>query len=402
VYSDTDLVDYNTPPITDIPLFGGSTALAPPSKPVVTDDPDLAQFVVSSTVDPNNYPVNRVEFYVSTTSTGDFYTLSVSISNFNPGDTIDIPVSYYGFINGDYYFKTRVGSGNLLSDYSPVSDVFVFDNGNIVSGGGVGSAVNAVYTENILINNVIPLQPPYYLALTEGKDGAYYPLDADDGLLWDADNNQLSIGGGIHLTPLAAQPAVYSTGTIAVANRTGWDPVGITTGTAYPVFYNGQIWTQMGGKAVQAQYQSTATQVINTTTNGYKMTLDTVDFQYGITQNNGTITLSGPGIYNLQWSGQFQNSNSSIHDAYVWLRQNGVDVPGSNGILTLPGKHAGIDGSIIAGWNYFIQTTSTSETVELYWGVEVSAITLVNLGPQSSPTRPGTASLIVTVFKVSS
>jgi hypothetical protein len=192
VYADTDLVDYNTPPITDIPLFGGSTALAAPSKPVVTDDPTNAQFVVSSVVDPNNYPVNRVEFYFSTTSTGDFAALSLTVSNFNPGDTIISPVSYYALINGDYYFKTRVGSGNLLSDYSEVSDVFVFSNGNVINGGGINNALNA---DNVLINNVVPLQAPYYLALTEGRAGDYYALDADSGLVYDADTKKLYVGG---------------------------------------------------------------------------------------------------------------------------------------------------------------------------------------------------------------
>jgi hypothetical protein len=194
VYADTDLADYKTPGITDIPLFGGSTALAAPSKPVVTDDPTNAQFVVSSIVDPNNYPVNRVEFYFSTTSTGDFAALSLTVSNFNPGDTITSPVSYYAFINGDYYFKTRVGSGNLLSDYSPVSDVFVFNNGNIISGGGVDNALNA---DNVQINNSPPLQGYRWVGsiTTSTGFGNYGGLEGDNGLLWDADNNKLYIGG---------------------------------------------------------------------------------------------------------------------------------------------------------------------------------------------------------------
>jgi hypothetical protein len=191
VYSDTDLVDYNTPPITDIPLFGSSTALAPPSKPVVTDDTATNQFIVSSTVDPNNYPVNRVEFYWSTTSTGDFTALSLTLSNFNPGDTITSPIAYFAFVNGDYYFKTRVGSGNLLSDYSPVSDVFVLSNGT-TSGGGIGNATNA---DNVQINNVIPSTTTYYVAVAEGRDGDYWPLEADTGFVYRADIKKLYVGG---------------------------------------------------------------------------------------------------------------------------------------------------------------------------------------------------------------
>jgi hypothetical protein len=194
VYSDTDLVDYNTPPITDIPLFGGSTALAAPSKPVVTDDPALAQFVVSTTVDPNNYPVNRVEFYYSTTSTGDFAALSLTVSNFNPGDTITSAVPYNTLVNGNYYFKTRVGSGNLLSDYSTVSDVYTLTASNVTSGGGANNAITA---DNVQINNSPPLQGYRWLAsvTTSTGFGNYGSLEASDGLRWDADNNKLYIGG---------------------------------------------------------------------------------------------------------------------------------------------------------------------------------------------------------------
>jgi hypothetical protein len=194
VYADTELSDYNVPPITDIPIFGGSTALAPPSKPVVTDDPTNAQFVVSSTVSATNYPVNRVEFYFSTDVGGPYQALSLTVSPFNPGDTITSPVSYYAFINGNYYFKTRVGAGNLLSDYSPVSDVFVFSNGNIIDGGGVDTALNA---DNVQINSSPPLQGYRWVGsiTTSTGFGNYGSLEASDGLRWNADTNKLYIGG---------------------------------------------------------------------------------------------------------------------------------------------------------------------------------------------------------------
>jgi len=194
VYSDTDLVDYNTPPITDIPLFGGSTALAAPSKPVVTDDPTAAQFIVSTTVDPNNYPVNRVEFYYSTTSTGEFSALSLTVSNFNPGDTITSAVPYYTLVNGNYYFKTRVGSGNLLSDYSTVSDVYTLSASNVNADYGATNALNA---DNVQINNSPPSQGLRWLAsvTTSTGFGNYAALEGDNGLLWDADNNKLYVNG---------------------------------------------------------------------------------------------------------------------------------------------------------------------------------------------------------------
>ena len=88
-------------------------------------------------------------------------------------------------------------------------------------------------------------------------------------------------------------------------------------------------------------------------------------------------------------------------DAYIWLRQNGVDVVGSTGVVTIPAKHGTQNGNTIAGWNYFIFTTATNETIELYWGAETNGINLRAYAAGTNPTRPSTASLVVTIDKVS-
>ncbi|CAB5207057.1 hypothetical protein UFOVP180_19 [uncultured Caudovirales phage] len=210
----------------------------------------------------------------------------------------------------------------------------------------------------------------------------------------------IDINTVLTIAPQSSAPTNISTGSITVADRVNWDPVHITTGTAYPVFYNGATWTQLGGRLVHAMYQSTATQTIAVSTASYRMTLNVVDFSYGISQNAGLITLDGPGIYDLQWSGQFQNTSSSPENAYIWLRQNGVDVPRSAGEVTIPAKHGGTNGATIAGWNYYIEATTFGETVELIWGAENTSVSLPYLPPGTNPTRPATASLIVTIAKL--
>jgi hypothetical protein len=56
----------------------------------------------------------------------------------------------------------------------------------------------------------------------------------------------IHINQTVNLQPLSAAPAVYSTGTIAVADRTGWDPAGIGSGLPYAAFYNGSTWIKLG------------------------------------------------------------------------------------------------------------------------------------------------------------
>lgn len=53
------------------------------------------------------------------------------------------------------------------------------------------------------------------------------------------------IGTLAKLTPLAAAPASSSQGMIALANRTGWDPLTKGSGGPYLVWYDGSAWVSL-------------------------------------------------------------------------------------------------------------------------------------------------------------
>jgi hypothetical protein len=113
------------------------------------------------------------------------------------------------------------------------------------------------------------------------------------------------------------------------------------------------------------------------------------------------LTTYQPGVYNLQWSGQFVNSDTQLHDVSVWVRINGVDVSGSMGFVSVPNSHGGIDGHAIIGWNYYL-TLNANDYVELYWSPNNQKVTLECIPTQTGPTRPSTASVIATLAFVSS
>lgn len=164
------------------------------------------------------------------------------------------------------------------------------------------------------------------------------------------------------------------------------------------------ITSRMGGKYINFPYgafQSLVDQSVASTTTAYAITLDTTDFSNGVTLSNSSrINVVNTGLYNLQWSGQFNNTDTQIHDVNVWLRKNGTDITGSTGVISVPNSHGGVDGHIIVGWNYFIQLAE-NDYVELYWQSSSTQITLQHYEAQTSPTRPSTASLIVTMSFVS-
>lgn len=131
------------------------------------------------------------------------------------------------------------------------------------------------------------------------------------------------------------------------------------------------------------------------------MYMNTTDFSNTVTLADTTkLTATNAGIYNLQWSGQFNNSDTSLHDVSVWLRVNGTDLVGSTGFISVPNSHGGVDGHLIVGWNYYIQLTA-GQYVEIWWSTTNEKLTLECYGPSTSPTRPSTASVVATLSFVS-
>lgn len=136
---------------------------------------------------------------------------------------------------------------------------------------------------------------------------------------------------------------------------------------------------------------------INTAT---LMTFNTTDFANQVSISSSKITVVNAGIYNFQFSTQFQNTDTAFQDVYIWLRQNGVDIPGSTGFVSIPNRHAGTDGHSIVGWNYFLNMAA-NDYVEIYWSVPNAAVTIQHLNASGTPTKPSTQSVVATLSFVS-
>ena len=130
------------------------------------------------------------------------------------------------------------------------------------------------------------------------------------------------------------------------------------------------------------------------------MTFNTTDFANGVRINNSEIIVEYAGIYNLQFSAQFVNTDTAFQDVYIWLRQNGVDITGSTGFVSVPNRHAGTDGHAIVGWNYFLNMAA-NDYVEIYWSVPNVAVTIQHLAASGTPTKPSTQSVVATLSFVS-
>ena len=147
-------------------------------------------------------------------------------------------------------------------------------------------------------------------------------------------------------------------------------------------------------------WQDSTTQ-IGSTTVGSPFTFDTVDVADGVTLvNNSELTVPVTGVYDIQWSAQFQNTDTLPQDAIVWIKINGVDVPGSAGKIGMPARKNPSDPfHSVFGWNYFL-SLNAGQHVEIYWIKTSANITVPTYPASVSPAYPSTASVIVTVNQV--
>jgi hypothetical protein len=167
----------------------------------------------------------------------------------------------------------------------------------------------------------------------------------------------------------------------------------------------GQLTTSSGGAGIRLPYGAFSSDQDQTTTanTATLMTLNTTDFSNGVSIASSKITVVNAGIYNLQFSAQFQNTDNQIQDISIWLKQNGTDIPGSTGYVSIPARKsasAGEEAHEIVGWNYYISMTA-GQYVEIYWSATLASVTIQNYAAGTTPTRPSTQSVVATLSFVS-
>lgn len=157
-----------------------------------------------------------------------------------------------------------------------------------------------------------------------------------------------------------------------------------------------------GSRYINAPYgafESTVDQTAAAINTAYAMTFNTTDYSNGVTVvSNSRITVIDSGIYNLQWSGQFENTDSQDQDIRVWIKVNGTNLTGSTGYAGIPSKHGATNGHAIIGWNYYL-SLNANDYIELWWETDSTTVSIQAYAAASN--YPSTASLIATLQFVS-
>lgn len=138
---------------------------------------------------------------------------------------------------------------------------------------------------------------------------------------------------------------------------------------------------------------------------------NTLESSSGFTLNiSGTATAAYTGLYKIDFSLQFANTDNVAHDVLVWLQTNGTAVPDSTSRFTIPArKSAGVFGYVV-GYSSITFAINDADEIKLYWATEkaynpvgpVDGIYMDSLPAQTSPyVRPANPSAIGSIVFVS-
>ena len=186
--------------------------------------------------------------------------------------------------------------------------------------------------------------------------------------------------------PVSATPP--STGQALVSVGGVWTPVTLSgAGTPGPG----------GALGYYGAFHDSTTQTVATVTGVYPIKIGSTDYSNGIVvSTSGHITFGYTGVYNLQYSIQFANSDSNADIVNVWLRKNGTDVANTNSQFSIPGTSHGGSGESIAAVTYLLPVNA-NDYLQLMWQADSTTITIASASGTSSPPVPATPGVIVNV-----
>jgi hypothetical protein len=147
-------------------------------------------------------------------------------------------------------------------------------------------------------------------------------------------------------------------------------------------FYHTETLSGSADTAFPFQYNTTDTSVTNGTV---------------YVDEDSKIYVAHTGVYNIQFSAQLHTTANEACDFSVWFAMTGSNIMDSNTDYSIEKVSGG--GYAVAALNYLAHIQSGSY-IELYYSKTTANGQIQAKGVQSTPTRPATPSVILTVTQV--
>ena len=111
--------------------------------------------------------------------------------------------------------------------------------------------------------------------------------------------------------------------------------------------------------------------------------------------SSSRITFAKTGVYDIQFRGQAEKTGSGIDTIDIWLTKGGVLVNNTNTTVALVGNGV----MQVASWNW-VQSVTATDYFEIYWCSNALDAQFAYAATKSSPSRPATPSITVSVTSV--
>lgn len=214
-------------------------------------------------------------------------------------------------------------------------------------------------------------------------------------------------------TTLTANMTNVSTAPIQVTSTDGFIPSGGLVIGSEIITYTGKTATTFTGitrgafgstnVAHTAGANVSEAQTLASATVAQALTLLQTTVSNGVSidpTDQTKIVHATAGIYNIQFSIQMLTYDNTIDNVTVWFRQNGVDIPYSAGVATVPAIHGGNPGTAIISWNLVIPLNA-GDYIQLIFASNTGNTVAATYPPGTAPVHPASPSIIVTSTFVS-
>jgi hypothetical protein len=280
---------------------------------------------------------------------------------------------------------------------------------NTTNTGGPVTSIDFVATDNYTHDTYGSKIQLYTSPSGSGNIARKLSAEVDSTGLNLPTGSDFKIGGNSYTASLATTGSNRFNG-----NQTITGSLSIQSGSAFPQSTGSSLVTynQTTGQLAHAKFESVISSLFSygqfsdsTTQSGsanteYSMRFNSTDLSNNISIVSGSrITFAKSGIYNLQFSAQFVNTDNSNENIDVWFALTGSNIPNSNTRLAINKAQAGNKGEIVAAWNILLPV-SASNYAEIKWSTTGTNIQLLSNVSSSLPTRPGIPSVIATVTQL--
>ena len=142
------------------------------------------------------------------------------------------------------------------------------------------------------------------------------------------------------------------------------------------------------------------------------MIFDSLDSISGFTlYPAGYAQAQQDGVYKIDYSLQFANTDNVIHDAYIWLQTNGTVVPGSSSRFTIQARKSAGVYSYVTAYSSLVFEIQKDDEIRLWWATEKAATSGGTLGvlmealpaqtvPYVRPNNPSAVGSIIFVSRL--